>query len=243
MSSVRSEIPVVETPDSQGHGTVLSHPAFGQISVSRIRGGPSALYGSDILHRDQIEIAIRRSELHRNLSQDWCFPRDEVIAVRMSEAQFAAFVSSVNVGSGVPCTLTRLNGQFLPTIPYRPQQERFEQEVHGYVRKAVERVDKAIEEIMGELGASLSQKKREAILGSLRRLRKDLDDALPFVLQQFAEHMENTVEHAKGEVNAYIMTMIQRAGLSALAESHAAEDAPLQLGTGDAPTEGGESET
>jgi len=114
------------------------------------------------LHRDQIEIAIRRSELHRNLSQDWYFPRDEVIAVRMSEAQFAAFVSSVNVGSGAPCT--RLNGQFLPTIPYRPQQERFEQEVHGYVRKAVERVDKAIEEIMGELGASLSQKKRAELL-------------------------------------------------------------------------------
>lgn len=39
---------------------------------------------------------------------------------------------------------------------------------------------------------------------------------VPFRLQSFDEHMENTVEKAKTEVNAYAMNAVRAAGLEAL---------------------------
>src|SRR5687767_12050919 len=85
-------------------GTTESHPAYGQISASRVSGSIN-LYGSDFRHNHYVIVSIHRSVLDRDLSHDWPFPRQEIIEVALSESQWAHFVSSLNAGSGAQCTI------------------------------------------------------------------------------------------------------------------------------------------
>lgn len=208
-------------------GTVESHPAFGQISASRV-SGQSTLYGSDFLHHNFVEIRVTRSELHRSLSRDWHFGKDEIVSLCLSEAQWATFVSSMNRGSGIPCTLQYVAGERQPYIPFRTQTDHFKTEADAAIQKLTARVDAAITQMEGEIGSSLSAKKKDQLLSTLRMLRQDVASNLPFVANSLAEHMENTVETAKTEVHAYIASAIERAGIAALSAT-----TPLQLSSGD----------
>ena len=105
----RFQQPTAEKVGSNITETVESHPAYAQISASRV-SGQTNLYGSDFSHQNYVTISIHASELHRSLSRDWAFSRREYIEVAMSESQWAAFVSSMNVGCGIQCTLSHLEG-------------------------------------------------------------------------------------------------------------------------------------
>lgn len=212
--------------DNGRDGTRYTHPAFGQITAGRVSGGGVSLYGSDFAHNNFVTISIHGSVLDRQLSRDWHFPRDEVVEVYLSEAQWATFVSSMNVGGGVPCTLARVQGETMPAIPFRSQHEDFKAELNGTVEGMTARIDATIQQMRDGIGASLSNKKRDELLAELVRLRQDVSSSLPYVAQSFGEHMEQTVEKAKIEVNAYVHSAVTRAGLTALSEGGAA---PLQL--------------
>jgi hypothetical protein len=221
--------------DNGRDGTAYSHPAFGQIRAGRVSGS-STLYGSDFLHHHYITIYINRSELHRDLSRDWHFPREELIEVALSEAQWATFVSSLNVGGGVPCTIQHVDGKQAPGIPFRVQEDDFKTELNDTVRGMVERIDKTIREVEEGIGTSLSKKKRDELTAELHRLRSDVSSGLPFVAESFGEHMEQTVESAKVEVHGYVQNMVTRAGLAALSSGDTGH-APFQLSAPSEPAE------
>lgn len=152
--------------------TIIKHPAFGQIGVSRCQGG-AVLYGSDFVHHAFMELTIRQSELHRTVARDWHHGHSDLLTVRMSESQWAAMLSSPNVGTGTPCTIIHDQHRRMPGIPLRQQVTSFKTEVSATVQKAVERIDKAIANAEREL-ALVSKKRREAILDELRLARQDL---------------------------------------------------------------------
>lgn len=191
------------------------HPAFAQISAGRINGG-TVLYGSDFQHQHFVRIRIAPSELHRSLSNDnhYAGMRPH-IEVDLSEAQWATFVSSLNVGMGTPCTVTQLGEKALPGLPDPvDRREQFSEEARMRMARAAKRLD----ELEADLAASgLSQKKVKELADKIRAARHDIGSNLKFVADQFDEHMERTVESAKVEVNAYATNLVQRAGLEALA--------------------------
>lgn len=231
---MRDELEPVERPGKHARhdesSKTYDHPAFGQIGAYRVQG-KTTLYGSDFLHQNFVIVRIHRSQLNRELSRDWHFATDELVEVALSEAQWATFVSSMNQGSGVPCTIQWVRGEgHMPSIPLRVEEDVTREEFSRKARQTAAHVAAAIEEIEGEIGASLSKAKREKILARLTRLRRDLDDSMPFIARSFDEHMETTVEKAKVEVNAYVQAAVMRAGLTAL--TGGASDVPLQLGTG-----------
>lgn len=206
-----------------GKGTTETHPAFGQIAASRVSGATN-LYGSDFVHHNFIEITLRRSELNRDLSHDWHFATDELISVRLSEAQWATFVSTLNGGRGIPCTLNYVMSEQMPDIQMEPRTDLFKQEADAKIAEMTKSIDEAIRHVDEELGSSVSGKKKEALLGILRHARMNVSSNVPFVAKSLAEHMENTVEKAKVEVHAYMENAIRSAGFAALTGN-----GPLQL--------------
>ena len=228
--SHREQAPI-ESPGNMGTDSKrYDHPAFGQIAASRVQGD-STLYGSDFLHHAYITITIRRSQLCRDLSRDWHFGGEELIDVALSEAQWATFVSSLNVGQGVPCTIQHHDRKPIPTIPLRRNEDVVQDELAATVKQVAMDLDAAITDIEGIIGESVSAKKREAILVRLRAAHRQVDDHLPFAAESFERHMEKTVEKAKVEVNAYAEHLIVRAGLTALG----VPSSPLQLGPSSQP--------
>lgn len=196
--------------------TNVNHPAFGQISVSRRSAGGRGvnLYDSDFGHNSFVTIEIKRSQLNRDLSHDWHYNREELIHLDMSESQWATFVSSFNSGSGVPCTLTWLPGEGrIPGIPSFDRSEVFKKEMRKANQDAVDGIKRLIAAV-SETG--LSKKKQEELLEGANRALRALTSSVPFVNDQFEEHVENTVERGMQEIHGYMNAAITRAGLAAL---------------------------
>jgi len=215
------------TPGSDG--TVTRHPAFAQIAASRVSaGGPGVpLYGSDFNHQHFVTITVRTSEERRDLSHYWHHGGRELIEVNLSEAQWATFVSSMNVGMGVPCTLTFQAAEGagpVPEITLRDTEKVFNEELTAKVAKMARLLQEAMDEAEPLL-EGLSAKKRAAVMAKLHTVHQEAKSNLPFVAKSFAEHIEKTVEKAKIEVNAYINHAVVSAGLQALQN-----DAILTLG-------------
>jgi hypothetical protein len=199
---------------------VLSHPAFGQIRLSRA-SGRQALYGSDFEHQHFVILEICGSELHRSLSNDWHHQTRHKIEINMSEAQWATFVSSMGQGGGVPCTISYDHEGMKPGITLPDRREQFKGEADEVTARAV----KALEQLDAELeGMSLPKGKTAAIRSSLTTARRALDNALPFVADQFSEHIERTVEKAKVEIHGYMGHVMQCHGLA-----HMQDQAPLLI--------------
>lgn len=223
----------VETKASMPDGKSFEHPAFGQITVHRIIGS-RALYGSDFMHHNYVRVEIHESQLNRSLSRDWHFSRKTIISVDLSEAQWASFVSSFNVGAGVPCTIASRDGKYVPEFPLRDEGQEYKAEANAKLADALAKIDAAIAEVEANT-AGISKAKREAMLGPLRRAHQQLASNLSFVAQSFAEHMETRVEKAKVEVNAYVTQTVARAGLDALRAQHDLPQIPERMPDGEDP--------
>lgn len=195
------------------YGTSTTHPSFAQIGASRV-SGRAVLYGSDFTHQHSVRIRIAASKLHRNLANDWHFAGEPYIEVELSEAQWATFVSSMNVGGGVPCTLRSKDGEMIPELPDPSSRtEQFAAEMQTRVERAIDSVAALAEEVET---LKISDKAKKALLGRIGSARTQLVNNTKFIAEQFDEHMEGTIEKAKVEVNAYAVKTLMRAGLDAV---------------------------
>lgn len=205
------EAPTVEA-GARGE-TITRHPAFGQISYSQITG-QTFLYGSDFSHNGSIAVRISTSELKRDLAQDWFNTTGTVVEVCLSEAQWAAFISSPNRGQGVPCTIRSLNGKAVPEVSAPPSRaEQFDGEVAERGARIVAALD-ALDAALSD--AKVSDKQRAVLKNYVRTARQEVISNMPFVLRSFAEHAETIVTRAKTEVSAYAWRTLTRMGLDAL---------------------------
>lgn len=215
--------PTIERVSGAGghEETIERHPAYAMIGAHRV-SGRTHLYGSDFEHEHYMTISISRGEMRRSLSNDWPGAGEEYIEVALSESQWATFVSSPNAGQGVPCTLTRRNGErILGVTPPKSRTAQFRAELTSGLTDAT----KALADLREKIASGSTSKK--ALLDLLGKAERELDPHnLAFVADQFEEHMEDTVERVKVEVNAYITGQVARAGVAALLT-----DAPLRLTT------------
>jgi hypothetical protein len=210
----RTEEPV-ETDDGKMGGKRITHPAFGMIGASRVSGG-TFLYGSDFQHNAFVRITVRTSSLRRDLSTDWPHGEKEVIEVDLSEAQWAEFVSAMNIGFGTQCTIRHVKGEFLPGLPKPARRvDKFKAEANEDVAEALQ-ILAALEADIDAL--KISGKQKEALHKRVGAAASRFTSSLPFVARQFQEHMEATVSKAKMEINAYGSNLLMKAGLKAIAK-------------------------
>jgi hypothetical protein len=221
------EEPEVIKRDGAREDYKLRHPAFGQIAISRV-SGKATLYGSDFEHQHYVSISVFESELHRNLSRDWMHTRKEFIRLDMSEAQWAAFVSSFNVGEGVPCTITYVQGdtKMRPGIPHRDEQHEFNREGAETVADVEARLDRLMHDIeTGALGKMNVGTQRE-LISRVQMIKQQIGPNLKFVAQSFGEHLEARLSKAKIELSAWAQNVLVRAGMQSIAQR---EGLPITL--------------
>jgi hypothetical protein len=215
MSKPKVTSPTITVETCRGGSSThqrIDHPAFAQIQVSHINGH-KVLYNSDFNSRNYIALRIHKSEMIRDLSHDWHHEREQYIEVAMSEVQWATLVSSLN-STAIPCTLTYLLGQCIDRLPEPTNRiNQFGSELSKHLGKAVEQLSE-LRKTISSLG--LSKVKTENLLSMLSNAQTNIMSNTQFVENSFNEHMENQVEKAKCDANAYLYHVIQRAGLDAL---------------------------
>ena len=202
--------------ESSEGDTVESHESFGLISISRVRG-KARLFGSAISSHDTFfELAIRQSVVRHSLGRDWFQSAGpEIVRVNLSAAQFAELITTLNVGSGVPCTLDLVMGKKVESPPERyTEADKVEQEFESRAKGVMDSL-LVSQAVVTDLLAkkSLSSADKKAILSVLEDAARDIGSNMPFLLRQFREAAEKVKTTAKQEVESYFALSLHRLGL------------------------------
>jgi hypothetical protein len=202
------------------------HPSYGMVQFSRVQCGgmtlQNKLFGSPLpYHLSTVRLRIMRGERHHNLSYDSFYGHEEIIEVELSPQQFADLLTSMNIGSGVPCTIRHLNGKQVEEPPHDSKSEAelvrdgFDDDVKK-IATDLKVQSAAIKERLGK--KNLTVEDRKFIASTLDMLVQEVEKNLPFVLQQFVEATTRVVTSAKAEADAFLSAAIQRVGLDTLKE-------------------------
>lgn len=197
-----------------------THPAYGQVQVSRVSGHTS-LFGSPFKHQHYMTLSIGRSSRQRSHGRDWNFGgiHGELIEIALSEAQWAHMVSSVGMGGGVPCTLQYVGGQRQDDCPEQAEIERFHDDIEKDAQHAMKFMAVAMEKMKALIDDKApSKEKRKEVLEALSTAQRKMSDSAPFMVKQLTEHMDKVVLAAKTEVESYVHATIVESGIQKLAE-------------------------
>jgi hypothetical protein len=203
-------------------GEMRTHPAYGMVSFSRVSGDPGKLFGSEIRHNSFIRLTVKAGEHKRHLSSDWYFEHGiPLIELDLSAAQFAELVSSMNCGSGVPCTVRWVNGEEHPPIADDKSSfhDTIQSELQKEAKDAFADAQKLVSTLRDTLAKSKLPKSQQAdILDLARRIECAVKDSMPFILEQYQEGAEKIGAKAKAELDAFATLLIQKLGTEALAK-------------------------
>ena len=197
-------------------GTRIEHPSFGTIAFSRRAGGEgNALFGSSIYHHDTIHLAIRHADMTRGLNADWYMGRSEIIECEMSYSQFVEAITNMNVGTGIPCTLTYTEKDgHLPQCHYIDKYTEFTDEMSNMLSEN----NKDAKTIF-ETKKSIGKGDRELILSKIYSIVQGAQNSAEFSLKQFQTQMDKTVQEAKSEIEAFTQNKMFCIAQQALVEN------------------------
>lgn len=192
---------------------VEHHQSYGVINASRVnssRGIP--LYGASMTHATAIKISLYRSEKIRNLSHDRYFPTKELFTIYMSQADFANFITSLNAGSGTPCTIDHVMGEQMPECPMPVDRKN---EIHFELNESINKAAAELKELIAECDTLLENQKplnktqKLSLSKKLHAATSLFESTIPFLHKSFMETVDNTISVAKNEINAVLTdTMI-----------------------------------
>lgn len=188
------------------------HPAFGNITVHRstVSGGPqggAVLFDSEIAHREVMTLRISPASRKRDLNHDWIHATSKpLIEVEMSMAQWASFVSSINSGGGVPCTIRRTETDWnVPGLEFAPRLALSAAET----RSAAERAFAKIKEARDVYEAH----KTAANLRALHFAIENATSSVTYATKTLTEHTENAVQKARADVEAMVVQHAKSLGI------------------------------
>lgn len=187
-------------------GKEYMHPAFGMLSFNRTHGGHSTLFGSSIQHNDTIYMILREGSVTRGLNDDWYCGGNEILEVEMSQSQFAELITSMNVGTGVPCTIRYMKGQGgIPKPDFINKREQITNEFKESMDGKMDDAKKLYQEVkeIFETKKSIGKGDREQILNKIQRIAYGVTSESKFIFDQFQEQMDKTITEAKGEIEAF----------------------------------------
>lgn len=202
------------------------HESWGLIGAHRgtymsLRGGErgAALFDSDIRHQQTVSITIKRAIRTRDLHHDWIGGREELIEVELSEAQWASFVSAMNTGEGVPCTLRRVAGEQMPSVPYQPRMAETMAETHQAAEKAFQGIKADLAAVQEALDSKAGVKALRERLWTLTCTVNNAAPNVDFAGKQLVEQAEGVVGKARADIEAMVVTHARALGIDPAALS------------------------
>lgn len=194
----------------------IEHPAFGQICFSRVQSNGTAFYGSQVKQQHYIMMEVRESFLNRTLSRDWYFPDKTILRLRMTSNQFAEMITSLNHGSGVPCTLEYLKCEKIES--FDGEQETKNRATH---RQFKERLEQFADTLKGQQTKAkdlvkkktLSKQDQHDLLHHLEWMTGEIERNMPYFMECFQETMDDVIIEAKTEAENAIQHKLTSLGL------------------------------
>ena len=180
-----------------------THQTWGLLNWNRFQGRQK-FFGSDLNHDSGVTVELREAEVNRSLSQSWNFPLKLIASVRMTESQFAEFLTTPNRGTGVPCTIEhRSVGKWENMGPVKMMPSEYDmhrEEGKKTVRESLNIVNDLKSQI-NDLKASA--KAKDALLWQVELIERALGSSIDFVEESFEKRMSQIVQKAKTDIEAF----------------------------------------
>ena len=206
-------------PDGCG-GEKHTHPAFATIGAHRVIGQAN-LFGSNVGHSGFVKIEITEASMHRDGYSERIHGSGKTYAeVWLSEAQWVAFVSRMNMDTGTPCTLRHYgNRDGMVFCPHIAEAEKAAERMGGRVdelhAEKIRNIAKHSAVIDG-LVEGLPAKKRAAILEAVGRMTQHLEANHNYAAETLREFKEQLVTESKVEIDAMVTDVVGRLGLESV---------------------------
>jgi hypothetical protein len=218
-----------------------THPSYGCISISQVQGR-GVLFGSEVTHQHFISITISEARRVVDEPREFVMSDRELIQVAMTQAQFAEMITSPNRGSGTPCTIERFTGDkgqpwVHPRHGGRPSPPEPEHYTKKYKNAMGERTGlisdklKAAKEKADRLVNGEDKPTKEnlrAVAAALYTAQMNLDQNLPYVMEEMEEGIEKRMSTAVSEFESYVAFSLQAKGLEHLAAQAPRLNSPEQ---------------
>lgn len=219
--------PVQFTNPDHPNEVIESHPSYGLVRVGRVHSVGTHLFDSDLEHREFVELTfssacVRNDGYGRNVNRT---PREKpLLTVRLSGAQWAGVVSSVGIGDGVPCTLSRIRSGDAVTLPeIEPGQtmhEKFSEDIEKRLKDKIGDIEGEVSKLGVLLDSGkLGKRELREIYASLQTQVANLPGAMAFGVEITQEAVDKVVAAGKSEVEAYVSGAAMRLGLEQMRES------------------------
>jgi len=222
---------IPHTITEEGSRSTETHEAFGLVKIDRIQGR-QPLFGSHLEnHGTYFNLTVCQAQVDHELGRDWYYPRAQLIEISMSAAQFAELITTLNCGSGVPCTVDRVDGVRMERVPTsnRTESHKIRSSFEKSISSLVKFVKKSATEVEAILEKkSLTKTDKAAVLGALHKTLMELESNAPFMVESFQEAAEKVVTAAKTEVDAFMSLSLHRMGLDAAQKRIAEGETPLK---------------
>ena len=216
------------TPDRE---ETEEHESYAMVQFSRRHGDPGRLFGSSLKsHESHVTLKVARAKRIHSLGYDrfHAGTRGDIVELDLSAAQFAELLTTMNVGSGVPCTLRYIEGKRIQDPPdMKLEVEKVQDSFKQDMKDLAEKCDKDVADVTALLEKkSLNKADREEILKKFYMVMMQVKQNVPFMLEQFEEATGKVVTHAKAEVDAFMTHNVMSEGLRALADKIGEKEPP-----------------
>lgn len=198
------------------------HESYGMMGFSRAQTTGAALFGSSIRHQNIIIMRLHRAAMNRGLNRDWPNGTELVAEVTMSSTQFADLITTMNMGDGVPVTISYVRNDEKPhkdKPPYVSKIDQFKEEVAVDLEGLKNTADSIVAMAEGFIEKPGGKRARREFKEAIERLRGAVLHHIPFVEKQFIEQMDKTVQEAKGEIESFAMSVAMQTGIETIKAS------------------------
>ena len=195
-------------------------PSEAVITLNRVTSSGSFLIGSPLEHRSFVSLSIAEAAVRGGVGDERVMSGKGVVEVYMTHEQFSRFISCWGTYPGTSCTLSRREGVSVEP-PTRAKSERERGAEHTDRRfREIESAARAIGEQVDQIVDKPRVSKGDVrALGRLvQQLVTEVTANLPYLARQMEERMARTVASAGAEAAGLVSSIIQSAGLGAVAD-------------------------
>lgn len=210
------QVPVLVQNDQ--FGQVFTHPAFGEVSVSRINQ-QAHLFGSQVAHQGYVRVRVSRADLRKDAYGETASGHSApLFEFDMTEAQWVGLVAGMG-GKGMACTLAVLpDGEGglvrVPALP-RPAtaEERLDEQVRDTMAQSQAQADAALQRVLKAVEGRLPKAAMADFTRSLEQLCGVGKSNRDYHHSRLAETKDNMVHEARVEIEAVAQGLVRTLGL------------------------------
>lgn len=225
MAKKNNDVLIEERINSLGHPE-RSHPAFGNISISRVQSGAGKrFFGSGIRHNNYIRLTIDQGiEVEAyGIKKFRPNSRKGLIEVDLTQSQWAAMVSSIGLGEGTPCTIAYYRDGNIVSPGNIGETETGNAHLRRILEESVSSQIEGLQERLKDLesalsGSKLNRKELQEKVKSLKHAINNTPKNLTFATEVMEEVMEEIVENGKNELSSHAQNIALKVGLQEISD-------------------------